>query len=849
MFRSFSILLLLLCSLALRPANAQDLSEELEDITIGFSVPGVGTIVLPALIDYEPAVYLPVAEVFAFIRLKVESVPESLVLAGYILNEEKRFTIDGTMRSVDFDGASRQLKKDEIIVYEGRVYLRSDLYGEIFGLHCNFNFRDLVINLVTDYELPAVRDAKRERARRALKNLDAPVHFDRRVESRGDIIQPGMIDWSLGALRDTAGRPVLSYAVDFGGELLGGALTGTLKGKNDSVALAGTFPLQWKYVDNDFAPARQIILGSVPVSLPEPVRGQAAGIHLTNRSTINRTVYGTWVIEDRTEPNWTVELYVDNNLVDFTEADEAGQYRFTIPLRYGATSVVLKFYGPWGEERSLEKEVRVPFVFLPQGEVEYGLTAGVLDDGETRLFARAGGEAGLMNGLTLGGGVLAVQASSTLGESFHPFANGSLRLADNLFLSGEVFPTLGGNATLNWNVSGAFNMEAEYRRETQDAGTGEKDIVERRALGLSAPVSLGLVRGNAMMRVVNSVSRAGVIYEADATYTTRLFGLPVTLSGRAGWSGRDSLRATMMETGIRTTLRPFRMTSIRPSVEFDWRVRRATNLRVELEQKVFDGLWLGGTVVRDLIASQTTVQAGLRLDLSFARASFSASRDARGTMIGAGAGGSIAWDTDAGRLLAERRSSLDKGALTLRPFLDLNGNDVRDADEPLVPDIGLAVPGGSLRRCADSTIRVLNLIPHRPYILTVNEAGLPDISWKAKYHTWEVTARPNRFQTIDIPVVVVGEINGRVYRKQDGKGMAGLIVRFEQTDGDFRDSTITFDDGEYFYLGLPPGHYAVSLDEEQSRVLGLEPEQSRFEFEVRAGREGDFIDGVDFLLK
>ena len=849
MSRSLPILILLLASVAVRPADAQEMSEELEDITMGFSVPGVGTIVLPALIDYEPSVYLPVAEVFAFIRLKVDAAPESLVLTGYVLDEGKRFVIDGTMRTVEFDGAIYELEKDEILAYEGRVYLRSDLYGTIFGLHCHFNFRDLVVNLVTDYELPAVRDAKRERARLALKSLESSVHVDRRVESPGSILQPGVVDWSLGVTGDTTGTPAVSYAVNFGGELLGGALTGTLKGRDDSVAFAGTFPLQWKYVDNDFAPARQIVLGSVPVALPEPVRGQAAGVHLTNTSTINRTVYGTWTIEDRTEPNWTVELYVDNNLVDFTEADEAGQYRFSIPLRYGATSVALKFYGPWGEERSMEKVVRVPFVFLPKGEVEYNLTAGLLDDGERRLFARAGGEVGLTNGLTLGGGLLAVQASSVLRESFHPFAHGSLRLADNFFLSGEIFPTLGGNATVNWTAPGAFSLEAGYRRETRDAGVGEKDVVERRALSLSSPVRLGFVRGNAMVRVVNSVSSAGETYEADGTYTTRLFGLPVTFSGRAGWMGRDSIRSTVMETGMRTSLRPFRMTSIRPSVAFDWRVRRVTAARVELEQKVFDGLWLNGTAVRDLVTSQTTVQAGLRLDLPFARTSLSTGTDGRGTVVGMGASGSVAWDTDAGHLLAERRSALDKGALTLRPFLDLNGNDVRDADEPLVPDIGLAIPGGSLRRSADSTIRVLNLLPHRPYILTVNDAVLPDISWKAKYRSWEVTARPNRFQTIDIPVVVVGEINGRVYRKKDGRGMAGIIVRFEQTDGDYSDSTITFDGGEYFYMGLPPGHYVATLDAEQSRILGLQPEQSRFAFEIRAAREGDFIEGIDFRLE
>jgi hypothetical protein len=94
-------------------------------------------------------------------------------------------------------------------------------------------------------------------------------------------------------------------------------------------------------------------------------------------------------LTDFTEPGWTVELYINNVIVDYVTADASGFFSFDVPMVYGTSQVVLKFYGPYGEERIQEQYLNIPYNFLPKGELEYNITGGMVQDGRSiNLFAR-----------------------------------------------------------------------------------------------------------------------------------------------------------------------------------------------------------------------------------------------------------------------------------------------------------------------------------------------------------------------------------------------------------------------------------------------------------------------------
>ena len=145
----------------------------------------------------------------------------------------------------------------------------------------------------------------------------------------------------------------------------------------------------WRYVNNDFAPLRQVMAGKIRTNSISSLYNPVIGVQLTNTPTTYRRSFGSYTLSDKTEPGWIVELYVNNVLVDYVKADASGFFTFQIPLVYGNSLVKLKFFGPWGEERIREQNIIIPYNFLPEKTLEYTISAGIVEDTLRSRFSRA----------------------------------------------------------------------------------------------------------------------------------------------------------------------------------------------------------------------------------------------------------------------------------------------------------------------------------------------------------------------------------------------------------------------------------------------------------------------------
>ena len=73
---------------------------------------------------------------------------------------------------------------------------------------------------------------------------------------------------------------------------------------------------------------------------------------------------------------WSAELYLDAQLYDFQRVNDSGQYRFDdIPLRFGSNAIVVKLYGPNGQEQLVDYSQRVGSR-LKVGELHWQAHAG-----------------------------------------------------------------------------------------------------------------------------------------------------------------------------------------------------------------------------------------------------------------------------------------------------------------------------------------------------------------------------------------------------------------------------------------------------------------------------------------
>jgi hypothetical protein len=90
-------------------------------------------------------------------------------------------------------------------------------------------------------------------------------------------------------------------------------------------------------------------------------------------------------------PNWSIEIYVNNNLFDFSTVNASGVYSFqNIPLNAGLNTVKLVFYGPYGQRREVVEKVNLDSKLLQKGKVVYevsGVKSGrsILETDEQKI--------------------------------------------------------------------------------------------------------------------------------------------------------------------------------------------------------------------------------------------------------------------------------------------------------------------------------------------------------------------------------------------------------------------------------------------------------------------------------
>src|SRR5260370_1689830 len=71
---------------------------------------------------------------------------------------------------------------------------------------------------------------------------------------------------------------------------------------------------------------------------------------------------------------------------------------------------------------------------------------------------------------------------------------------------------------------------------------------------------------------------------------------------------------------------------------------------------------------------------------------------------------------------------------------------------------------------------------------------------------------PNRFRSLDIPVVEAGVIEGRVVR--NGAGVGGVTLRLTDRRSGMRRALVTFNHPPFYLMRLTPGDYHLTTQEQ-----------------------------------
>jgi len=829
--------------------HAQD-DTDFQEIDILLNVNRLGATDIPALIRNED-LYLSVSDLFRFLKIK-NSVSEHMdSISGFILETNDIFLIDKQSMEVHYKNQTNKLKPDDLFKSETALYLKSNLFGDLFALYCTFDFRALTASLDTKIDLPVFREMQQALMRNNIGKLKGEARVDSTIRQSHNLFKPGMLDWAVTSTQQSNGAEYNKLNLGTGAAFAGGSAELGLSYQTHQAFDLENQHFLWKYANNDVKGMRQALIGQINANLISSIYKSTIGVQLTNAPTTVRKSFGTYKFSDTTEPNWVVELYMNTILVDYTQADASGLFSFDIPMVYGTSSISLRFYGPWGEEQERKLNISIPFNFLPKKELEYTVSAGFVTDSLNSRLARGEFNYGLTSRITLGGG--AEYLSSISSGTSIPFANASARIGSGFLLSGEYDHGVQSKATASYNVPSGMQVEMEYTLIKKGQKAINLNYTESRDFSLILPVQLNKKALFTRFALHQYLFPNATATTAQVTLSAQILGINNNLSFyELANDQRISKTYNTYSTFSQTYHLPVRFT-LQYQTQYDWKQNTFTNLKAEINKPLLKNSYLTLTYEQDFKSNFKEAGIGFRTDFSFAQTSFSARRNNnRESTFTESALGSLFYDSSTRHTGSSNRSSVGKGGLVLITFLDLNGNECYDKGEPRIENKNLSINGGRVH-CdeRDTVTRITDLEPYRYYTIEINRNGFDNIAWQLRNATLRIHIDPNILKKVMIPVYIAGEISGMVY-SADASGQKGLgRIRVQITDkkGTVIASPLSEEDGYYNYFGLRPGQYCAQIDTLQMQKIHMVAVPENRPFTINASSEGDYKDGIDFTLR
>ena len=842
----FTIIILGLLLTVPSKLQAQSTESDYEEISVYLAVQGIGGYEIGAIYKNDQ-IYLPLADVFQALKINQRVSEFNDTISGFFLDENNRYLISKPGQTIFIDGKLIQLTENELMNTETTsLALRLDQYGKIFGLDCKFSFSSLTVDLTTKLELPVIKELRLEQMRKNISRLKGEIKVDTTYQRKYHLFRGGMADWAVYSTQITGGTSETRAMLGLGAEFLGGETNIELNYSTRNNFDKRQQQYHWRWANNDKKLVKQVIVGKINSRSVSSIYSPLIGTVITNTPTSFRRSFGSYTMTDYTEPGWTVELYINNVVVNYTTADAKGFFKFDIPLVYGSSNVKLKFYGPWGEERQKEQTINVPYTFLPKGEMQYTVAGALVQDSSHSVFTRGETNFGITRHLTLGGGFEYLSSIST--SPSIPFVTGSAQLLNNFLFNGEYAYGVRTKGLFSYNLPSGFALDIDYTKYVKEQKAITFNYLEERKARLSIPISINKFRAYTRFAYIQNILKETDYTTAEATISTYVKGVSANFTGNANWiKDHEAYIYGNLALGFRF----FNTLSFRPQVQYDFSNNDLIFTKVEVENYFTPKCNLSLIWENNVRNNLNTLEVTFRYDLSFMQTSVNTRISKDYVMTGQSARGSFAFGSGNGRIIADTRTKMGSAGLTVVPFLDINNNNHRDDGEPITSGMDIRINGGRiLTDSKDSIIRIVDLEPFASYMIEFNDTRFENIAWQIKNKIISILMDPNQFKLLEVPIKVMGEINGTVFMKTTSgtKTQGRIQVNIFDENKNFVAKTLSESDGYYTYIGLAPGKYFAQIDSLQLLRLKSVANPYRFDFEIQPTANGDIIDNIEFVL-
>lgn len=808
--------------------------------------------------------YLPVSELFSLFN--IDHTVNGLVIDGNFGVEQTPYSIDFQGNQIRFGDEVTEINADDYLIKELDSYLRADLFYEAFELDFSIDFNNLTLHLETDRELPAIEQAiRRQRRQVADRNRLRDERYDVRYERERPFLDGGFLDYNLSA-NISSNRNIYNYNTNIGLQVYGGDLQGSLFGSySDSFSSFSTNNLRWRYMFRDQDWLSELTIGQTTTD--GFTRNAYTGIRLSNEPIEPRRLFDEFEVQGNTIPQSEVELFLNNALIDFQQADELGNYRFLTPITYGSSQLDLRIYGPTGQIIERSSRIQVPFTFQPEGVFNYTINAGRLDNplfGSTQqnLTAQGSGAYGITNWLTAKAGV-------EYYEEIHdeaPTFTGALssRIMSNYILTFEAASQAYYRGIINAIYPNSASINIDYTDFTSGLGVYNPSNDDKR---LVASVFYPFQFGNLPLNL-----RASTFSRIRPTSSTTTFRIDANsrigkLNLRLGYSDRflDEIdlfdpsssayfegSATYNISRNRNVPSYLRGVFLRTSMRYQPAFSQVESTEFLISQNVFQKGRLQLSFGRNFLREFNTLRFSLVVDFDKVRTS-STYNDIRGNSnFTQNVRGSIGYDTNYNNFLFTSRDQVGRSGAAIQLFVDNNADGVYNEGDDAISENAVRVQrSGAQTMEKNGVLYYTQMNSYYHYNMEMNKGAIRNPMLVPDFENFGLITDPNRFKKIEIPFYMSGVVEGlvqRLYPDDRRSGIGGLKLTLEGKDNDFSEELRTFSDGGFYSYEVPPGEYLLKIDQGNLDQLGVRSDPEEIEFEVEALPDGDFVEGLTFEL-
>lgn len=830
----------ILCQFSTVSAQSNNSDElEYEEITIKLNVDKLGIYEMDA-VYFEDAVYLPLIDLFKKLDIYLTHSQELDTISGFILSPDNSYSLNLLSNKITFREKEKQLTNKQIIASYKDVFLPAKVYQEMFEMTMDFNLRELTVYLRSDIELPIIKQLRIKNLRKNLAVLNGEVISDTSITRKWNFFGGAILDWGLMSSIDQTGENTQQLRAAVGMELLGGAFNLRSNLIRDSLIRFQNTSFKWHYVNDRLPIVKQIELGNINAGLKGQTVSNFYGVKFTNSSYAHKKSFGKYLIERKTEPGWEVELYMNGVLINFTTADLNGYFSFEIPLVFGNSSIMLRYYGPWGQEDKEELQINIPFTFTAKGKLEYQVNNGISADSSRHFFSK--------NQFSYG-----INRRMTANVEYEHFAGNTL---NPHILSSSINSIFGKNILFNYTFLYQSNHSFEFLLRTKKnvmLSLKHKQFLKDQTIIQTSNFSesdLGfncLLLNKKLKIYFRSTNRAIMNMNGFSLFSEST----VSFFYKRVNSGLTFLGGQQSSFSWNTSIRFKRNWSLVHNFQYSITRKTPETSYLQIQKKVKKTIFIESGANYSYLTKQLQVNFAVYFNLKKMRSAISTSVSKDQLVCDQTLAGSLILSAGPKKVMATNSNGIGKAGIDVFVFLDINHNEKRDANEPLLKDISVGINKGQrVLTEIDSIHRFVSLEPYANYLITVENSGFESISWILEKQTWSVTSDPNQIKQVYVPVKPMGEVNAMIYVMRKGSEIAAkrLMVNVVNETGEIVAKGLTEQDGTFTYLGLKPGKYKLMFDEKQLKGLSISKNYTPINFEIKEEAMGDYEGDLKVVL-